>query len=132
MSAVPILPGCETFAPMEPPKDRGRNETRQRGDKGKSSGRFPALNDFVDCTMQELSRAEIAVWLILFRDTKADGTARTGQADIARRAGASTRTVIAALHKLEGNGLVEVIRRGGINRGPSVYRVHSLVKLASP
>src|SRR5262245_10511858 len=56
--------------------------------------RFPVLNAFVDVTMRRLTGSEVAVWLILFRDTKADtGTSRTGQQDIARRAGVNARTV---------------------------------------
>jgi DNA-binding GntR family transcriptional regulator len=62
----------------------------------------------------------------LFRDTKAaTGTARTGQADIARRAGLSRRGVQVALDKLAAKGLVRLVRRGRLNAGPSTYRVHS-------
>ena len=50
------------------------------------------LNAFADFALADLTGAEAKVWLILFRDTKAaTGTARTGQADIARRAGLSSR-----------------------------------------
>ena len=64
-------------------------------------------------------------WLILFRDTKADGTARTGQRDIARRAGLSVRVVQKAVAQLEATALIEVVRHGRLNGGPTVYRVHS-------
>ncbi len=74
--------------------------------------------------MAGLTAAEAKVWLILFRDTKAaTGTARTGQADLARRAGLKPRTVRYALVSLEGKGMVRVVRRGRLRR-PSVYRVH--------
>ena len=43
--------------------------------KGASKGRFALLNAFVDFSMGELSRAEIIVWLILYRDSK-EGIAR--------------------------------------------------------
>jgi Helix-turn-helix domain len=86
--------------------------------------RFPVFNAFVDVTLGGLTGAEARVWLVLFRDTKADtGTSRTGQTDIARRAGLGVRTVRRALTRLEGKGLVKVIRRGRLNGGPSVYRV---------
>jgi hypothetical protein len=39
-----------------------------------------------DFTLSALTRAEIAVCLLLWRDTKSDGTAQTSQADLARRA----------------------------------------------
>lgn len=80
------------------------------------------LNNFIDFTMGQLGRKEIAVWLVLYRDTKA-GVARTSQADMARRAGVSDRTVRRALRRLESFGLLEVAYRGGIGRGVSAYRV---------
>jgi DNA-binding MarR family transcriptional regulator len=72
--------------------------------------------------MAKLSRAEIAVWLILYRDTK-DGVARTAQSDLARRAGVNERTVRRAIKKLVRKGLLEVVRQGGLVQGMSVYRV---------
>ena len=98
------------------PKKRKRTE-RPKGE------RFAVLNQFVDETMADLTRPEIAVWLVLYRDTKRDGTARTGQADIARRAGLGRRTVIRAIAKLEARGLLAVVRRGYLGAGPSVYRI---------
>jgi len=91
------------------------------------SERFAALNAFVDFGIAEadLTPAEALVWLVLFRDTKRDGTARTGQVDIARRAGLSRRGVQKALDKLTSRGLVALVRRGRLNVGPSTYRVHA-------
>lgn len=88
------------------------------------SERFAALNAFVDMGMAGLTGAEAKVWLILFRDTKASGTARTGQADIARRAGLSRRGVQVALDKLMEKRFVALVRRGRLNAGPSTYRLH--------
>ncbi len=100
-------------APAAKPKRRTRSE------------RFAVLNAFTDCALAHLTGSEAKVWLILFRDTKAaTGTARTGQADIARRAGLSRRGVQVALDKLAAKGLVVVVRRGRMNAGPSTYRVH--------
>jgi DNA-binding MarR family transcriptional regulator len=100
-------------APPAKPNRRGRSE------------RFAALNAFTDFALTDLTGAEAKVWLILFRDTKAaTGTARTGQADIARRAGLSRRGVQVALDKLTARGLVRLVRRGRLNAGPSTYRVH--------
>ena len=47
--------------------------------------RFEMLNAFVDTGMADLSRAELAVWLILYRDTQRNGVARASLDDLARR-----------------------------------------------
>jgi CRP-like cAMP-binding protein len=90
------------------------------------SERFAALNAFVDfgIASAELTPAESLVWLVLFRDTKGNGTARTAQADVARRAGLDVRTVRRAVAALEAKGMLRTVRRGRLNAGPSVYRVH--------
>ena len=94
--------------------------------KGNRTGRFADLNAFVDFGVAdaELTPAESLVWLVLFRDTKANtGTARTAQADIARRANLDTRTVRRAVAALETKGMLTTVRRGRLNCGPSVYRI---------
>lgn len=68
------------------------------------------------------------MWLVLYRDTKPGGLARTSQTDLARRTGRSVRTVYAALHKLEKLGLLTVVRKGGLNVGATIYRVRPLVQ----
>ena len=74
-----------------PPSDTGRLRNPARQNRRSRSGRFATLNAFVDFALSELTGAETKVWLILFRDSKAaTGTARTGQTDIARRAGLSS------------------------------------------
>lgn len=119
LPADAVLRPDEDEAPPPPPPPAARPERRPaRG------GRWPAFNAFVDCSLAGLTAAETKVWLILFRDTKKDGTARTGQADLARRAGLSERMVRYALVDLEAKGLVRVVRRGRLSAGPSVYRVH--------
>src|SRR5262245_24693336 len=95
--------------------------------KGKAGERFAVLNAFVDFTLAGLSRAEIAVWLVLYRDTR-DGTARTSYDDMARRAGLNRRNVGRAIRRLEGRGLLQVVHRGGLRRGVSRYRVRGLPK----
>ena len=91
------------------------------------SERFAALNAFVDFGIADakLTPAEAIVWLVLFRDTKANGLARTAQADIARRAGLDVRTVRRAVASLEAKGMLQIVRRGRLNAGPSTYRVHA-------
>lgn len=100
--------------PPRPAKARGRPR----------AARFAVLNAFCDFGLAGLTGAETKVWLLLFRDTKATGTARTGQADLAGRSGLSVRAVKQALKGLRRRGLADVVRRGRLNCGPSVYRVH--------
>lgn len=74
--------------------------------------RFQVLNDFVDHGLADLSRSEIAVYLILYRDTKPTGLARTSRTELARRGGMTERQASRALTKLINRGAVHVIRRG--------------------
>lgn len=107
-----------------PPPPAGKAPTGEPKRRTRS-GRFAELNAFADFGLAGLTGAETKVWLILFRDVKAaTGTARTGQADIARRAGLKPRSVRYALASLEAKGMVRVVHRGRLNAGPSVYRVH--------
>jgi len=99
---------------------------RSRSASTASGNRFKVLNTFADCTLAGLSRAEIAVWLLLWRDTKPDGLARSSQADLARRAGTNDRTARRAIGSLLRRGLLTVVYRGGLRRGSSKYRVHPL------
>jgi len=85
--------------------------------------RFELLNAFVDSGMAGLSRGELAVWLVLFRDTKPGGTARASLGDIAHRAGIDRQTASRAVGKLARRKMLQVLRRGGLNQGPSKYRI---------
>jgi DNA-binding transcriptional ArsR family regulator len=104
-------------------KANGKGTTAQRTTKRQSALRFEILNAFVDQGMSQLIPHESVVWFVLFRDTKPDGLARTSVEDIARRAGVGRRTVLRALKRLEQLRMVKVVRRGGLNRGASSYRV---------
>ena len=121
-----VLTGCSVLPPMasnnlpaDPPKAIGRPQP-----KGKATGeRFAEINAFVDCSMGDLARAELATWLVLWRDAR-NGTVRTSAADIARRIGTTRRAVTDALAGLRKRGLLTLVKRGGINRGASVHRVN--------
>jgi hypothetical protein len=128
----PPLPGGSSF-PSSPP-DRNGTKPRQAGGKvkGKTAGRFATINAFADFALAELSRAEIASWLLLWRDTKPSGTARTSLDDLARRGGMNRQTVFRALRCLQRQGLVAVVFRGGLNRGPTAYRVRPLPNARAP
>ncbi|MFO0842091.1 MAG: helix-turn-helix domain-containing protein [Gemmataceae bacterium] len=117
-----VLPPDAVFRPddgEEPARPASAAKPKRRA----RSERFAALNAFTDFSLADLTGAEAKVWLILFRDTKGTGTARTGQADVARRAGIDARSVRRALASLEERGMVHVLHRGGLRLGPSVYRV---------
>lgn len=101
----------------------GKVPTARRTTKRRVGLRFEMLNAFTDRGMADLSRAELAVWLILYRDTKPDGTARTSLDDLARRGGMDRQTASRAVGRLTRRKMLQVLKRGGLNRGPSVYRV---------
>ena len=73
--------------------------------------------------MADLSRGELAVWLVLYRDTKRDGTARASLDDVARRRGMDRQTARRAVGRLARRKMLQVLRLGGLNCGPSTYRV---------
>jgi hypothetical protein len=96
---------------------------RRKVTKRASALRFQILNAFVDTGMADLSRAELATWLVLYRDTKPGGTARVSLNDIARRAGIARQTACRAVGRLARRKMLQVLRRGGLHQGPSIYRV---------
>ena len=118
------LPNDAMFRPDVEPEPPPPASTKKPGKRRGRSERFATINAFVDMGMAGLTGAEVKVWTILFRDTKDTGTARTGQADMARRAGMNVRTVRRALDRLEAKEFIRVVHRGRLNAGPSVYRVH--------
>jgi DNA-binding MarR family transcriptional regulator len=81
--------------------------------------------------MRKLTRSEIAVWMVLYRDARGQ-VARTSMNDMAQRGGVNPRTAVRAVKGLVGRGLLEVLKRGGLGRGPSVYRVHPLPPVEAP
>jgi len=85
--------------------------------------RFQTINTFVDVIMRDLSDRAAKAWIILWRDTKPNGLAATGIADLARRMGCSHATAKRAVAELRGRHLMVVESLGGIGRGPSVYRL---------
>jgi hypothetical protein len=116
------LPPDATLRGDDGPERVPPSAAPMRPARHKRAGRFADLNAFADFGLAGLTGAEVKVWLILFRDFKAaTGTARTGQTDIASRAGVSVRAVKHALRRLGKLGMVETVYRGGLNRGPSAY-----------
>ena len=103
--------------------DNRKPTARRTTTKRQSRLRFELLNAFVDTGLAGLSRGELAVWLILYRDTRRDGTARTSLDDLARRGGMDRQTAPRAIGRLNRRKMLQVIRRGNLSRGPSIYRV---------
>ena len=93
----------------------------------RDGNRWNELNQFIDVTMRDLTPAQTAVWLTLFRDCR-KGVATTSQSDIARRCGLRRPTVSGAIGELEALGLVTTLHQGGLNRGMSRYRIQSLIQ----
>lgn len=128
----PVLAGASCLPPMRL-LSQATNERPQPTlsapessfKKQKTADRFNVLNTFVDCSIAGLSKSELATWLCLYRDTR-NGTACTAQADIAKRSGISVRSVSKAICKLKEKGLLLVVVQGGVNRGPSRYRLDPL------
>ena len=124
-----VLIGDEVLPPMytedfEPPKEELINHAGALTPASPQRNRFTMLNEFVDSTMSSLRPSEQIVWMTLWRDTR-DGTARVSQGYIAKRVGLSSRSVRKNLSELKARGLVTVIHQGGLNRGISIYKVHS-------
>ena len=122
---LPPLPPPMTPRPAAPANGKAGEKPKRPKETG---NRFRELNAFVDCSLADLSRAEALTWLVLWRDTKKEGTVRTSMMDVARRIGTTRRAVVDAVAKLEKRGLLFVVYRGGMARGMNVYRVHPLAK----
>jgi hypothetical protein len=91
--------------------------------RNRSTYFFQTFNAFVDYGIRDLSRSEIAAYLILLRDTKPDGRTRTSYSDIATRGGMSRMSAIRAVRSLVKRGVVEIVRRGGRGIGSTTYCV---------
>jgi DNA-binding MarR family transcriptional regulator len=73
---------------------------------------FQNLAAFVDQGIRTLPRSELAIYLILLRDTRPDGTARAGLSDLARRGGMSHSAASRAVRSLVAKNVLTVVRRG--------------------
>ncbi len=121
------LPPMESNHPRSPRTTSASSKAKGKPNRRRTANRFAVLNAFLDMTAGALTRAELLTWLILYRDTKPDGTTRTAQADIARRANTDARTIRRALVRLGAHGLVRIVWQGGFRKGASVYAVAPLL-----
>ncbi len=83
---------------------------------------FRNLAAFVDEGVRTLSRSELAVYLILMRDTRPDGTARAGLDDLAKRGGMSKRSASRGVQSLVNRGVLRIIRHG-VPGKPTIYTI---------
>jgi DNA-binding transcriptional ArsR family regulator len=107
------------------PKSESKAAHRQRRGRSPHGVRWRMLNTFIDATLRQLDPVAGLTWLILFRDADAAGLARAGQTDLARRAGVSVRTIYSALGKLKSAGLIEIVHKGRIGAGATLYRIRA-------
>jgi hypothetical protein len=117
-------------APSPGPGATGRAKPKGVPDRHRAKGRFATVNAFLDVAARDLELSQIVVWLLLWRDVKSDGLARTSQADLARRSGLNPRTVRRAVRALAATGLLTVVRCGNLRTGPTAYRVRPLPQRA--
>jgi hypothetical protein len=104
-------------------QQHGRRESTPVKHRKRVTHFFKTFNGLVDLGLRQLSRSEIAAYLVLLRDTKQDGTACTSYNDIAERGGMSRMSAIRAVRSLLKRGAIEVVRRGGRGIGSTTYRV---------
>ncbi len=125
--AEPVRPTNPTRPTKPVPKSAKKTDKT-----AKSAQRFHTINDFVDLSMRGLTGAAAKAWVVLWRDTKPNGLAKTAMSDLARRMGCSTTTAKRAVRKLRAAGLLDVPVLGGLGRGASVYRVVGYVGPVEP
>jgi hypothetical protein len=120
------LPALDESSPRHAAERPAKAKEKRRRDNRRTAERFATLNAFVDFSMATLKPSERAAWLVLWRDTKPNGVARTSGRDLARRCGICERSARYAIAALERRGLLRIVRRGGLRSGPSSYRVFAL------
>ena len=115
----PLYPEDETKPPKSKPK------------ANKHKGRFAEINAFTAASQRELSRSQIAVWLVLWTKTDAKtGLAKVSLTAMANEAGCSRRAAIDAIKDLEQKRLVKQVSRGSnLTNEPSVYKTYSTSKV---
>jgi hypothetical protein len=121
-------PPLDSEASSERRKQGARRGTSIPREKRQARDRFRTINAFLDATARVLPPSASLVWLLLWRDVKPDGLARTSQADLARRSGLCLRTVKMAVKTLGAKGLLVAVSRGDLRRGPSAYRLFPVAK----
>lgn len=100
------------------------SERRDVAAIGKARRRFATFNTFVDAVGRYLPASDREVWHVLFRFADAaTNVAEVRLADIAARLNCHARTTSRSVDRLCRTGLVERIKRGTRQGGPSRYRI---------
>ena len=115
----------------QPGDSKSSPETNEAAKKKRDRTRWATFNTFVDRVARHLDAAEASVWYVIFRWTQ-DDTAEIRLSDIAARVGKSTRSVQRAVDRLIEVGLLERLKRGTRQGGPSRYRLESDPAIAIP
>ena len=105
-----------------PPRST-RSGAAQQQPTSNSKGRFQAINDFVDNTMQTLEFRASLAWFTLWRNTKPNGLAKIAISDLARRIGCSQATAKRAIKDLKLAGLLKLVALGSKGRGVNTYKL---------
>jgi hypothetical protein len=83
---------------------------------------FHWLNAFADNGLRTLTRSQLATYLVVLRQTRSDGVARVGLADLARCGGMSRSAAIRAVHALVARGVLHVVRPS-VGGKPALYSI---------
>jgi len=79
-------------------------------------------NSFVDLLVGGLAPKTALVWAVLYRHAT-EGFVTRSNALLAQDINASDSTIRRAIAKLRQEGLLKVVRQGGMHVGPSTYRL---------
>jgi hypothetical protein len=113
--------------PRQPPTPKAPDRPVAKGGRPRRKGdlarRFGLFNAVVDYAIRDMHCAELAAFVILWRHAKADGTVSASIADLARRGGCSRRAIQNGIKRLITKRLLERIKRGTLEGGPTLWRL---------
>lgn len=125
VSTSGMLPAFDAASTTAIPPVAPRDTPPKRPEQRRHGDRFKVLNDFCDISARLVDTTAQACWLQVYSEER-DGRARISHEQIAHKLGVTRVTVSRALKRLEKAGLVEVLKRGGLHKGMSTYRVHGV------
>jgi hypothetical protein len=106
---------------MDEPSPNGppRTATQRR-----TARRFEVLNAFWDeGTARTLTRTEALVWLALYRHARPDRSVCVSHKTVSDMLGIRRETAYRAIRHLRAKRLLKLVRRGGPDQGPNVYKL---------
>lgn len=100
-------------------------QAEPNAEQPKSSGRWwSQLCGFVTHGQSKVSPAATSVWLAMFRNSR-NGIAQISIERLADTTGLNERRVRRSLRELVDLSIIEIVKRGGRNQGPTRYRLAS-------